>query len=133
MSKQAVVLPAGARELIDLPEPAVLGTLNADGSAHLCMMWVGRDGDELLMSTKAHRRQYRNLLRDPRVTVLLYSRPLPRRYVQIRGRAKLGGPGADDLILELAGAYLGGEHTAWTDQDERALIRIIPEHVGLHE
>jgi PPOX class probable F420-dependent enzyme len=133
VSRPAVALPADARELIDLPEPAVLGTRNGDGSAHLCMMWVAREGNELLMSTKAHRRQYQNLQRDPRATLLLYSRPLPRRYVEIRGRAELGGEGADELILELARAYLGREMANWNDQDERALIRIIPEHVGLHE
>jgi PPOX class probable F420-dependent enzyme len=133
MSAPAVALPAGARELLDVPEPAVLGTLNADGSPHLCVMWVAREGDELLMSTKAHRRQYRNLQRDPRASVVLYSRPLPRRYVEIRGRAELGGAGAEQLILVLARAYTGHEHDGWSDQDERVLIRIIPEYVGLHD
>jgi PPOX class probable F420-dependent enzyme len=131
--RPAVALPAEARELIDAPEPAVLGTLNPDGSPHLCVMWVAREGDELLMSTKAHRRQYRNLQRDPRVSVALYSRPLPRRYVEIRGRAELGGAGAEQLILELARAYTGREHDSWSDEDARALIRIIPEYVGLHD
>jgi PPOX class probable F420-dependent enzyme len=133
VSEPAVALPAGARELIDAPEPAILGTLNADGSTHLCVMWVAREGDALLMSTKAHRRQYRNLQRDARASVVLYSRPLPRRYVEIRGRAELGGAGAEQLILVLARAYTGHEHDGWSDQDERVLIRIIPEHVGLHD
>lgn len=33
----------------------------------------------------------------------------------------------------LARSYLGGEHAAASDQDERVLIRILPEHVGLHD
>ena len=54
-------LPSGARELIDAPEFAVLSTANPDGSHHLCVMWVGRDGDDLLMATRKARPQHRNL------------------------------------------------------------------------
>lgn len=127
------ILPPQARELIDLPEPAVLATRNADGTPHQCVMWVGRDGDHLLMSTKAHRRQYRNLLADPRASLVIYSRATPRIYAYIRGRAELGGPGADELILALASAYLGHTHASWTDEDERALIRIVPDRVAMHD
>jgi PPOX class probable F420-dependent enzyme len=129
----SAALPAQARELIDTPEPAVLGTLNPDGSTHLCMMWVAREGDHLLMSTRAHRRQYANLERDPRASVLVYSRLLPRRYVDIRGRAELGGAGADELIRRLSLAYLGREHSTLIDYEPRAMIRVLPEHVRMHE
>lgn len=128
----SATLPAQARELIDTPEPAVLGTLNADGSMHLCVMWVAREGDHLLMSSRAHRRQYVNLERDPRASVLIYSRPLPRRYVDIRGRAQLGGDGADELIQRLSLSYLGTRHSPLIDYEPRSMIRIIPEHVGVH-
>ncbi len=121
-----------ARELIDTPEPAVVSTLDADGSPHLCLMWIAREGDDLLMSTMSRRRQYRNLRRDPRATVLIYSRARPRRYVQVRGRAELGGDGADELIAVLTRAYLGVERSESVDPGERALVRIIPEHVGMH-
>lgn len=129
----SATLPAQARELIDNPEPAVLGTLNPDGSTHLCVMWVAREGDHLLMSTRAHRRQYANLERDPRAGVLVYSRLLPRRYVDIRGRAELGGDGADKLIQRLSIAYLGTDHSPFIDYEPRSMIRIIPERVGMHE
>lgn len=133
MSRGAARLPALARELIDTPEPAVLGSIEVDGSVHACVMWVAREGDHLLMSTRAHRRQYRNLQRDPRASVLIYSRPLPRRYVHIRGRAELGGAGADELIHRLSVSYIGVEHSPQIDYAPRALITIIPEHVRVHE
>jgi len=126
-------LPPLARELADAPEPAVLGTVDPDGSAQMCVMWVERDGDHLLMSTRSHRRAYRNLERDPRASVLIYSRALPRRYVQVRGRAELGGRGADELIGRLSLAYLGIEHSPHIDYAERSLIRIIPERVSVHD
>jgi PPOX class probable F420-dependent enzyme len=126
------ILPPQARALIDRPEFAILGTINPDGSPHQCVMWVGRDGDHLLMSTKAHRRQYRNLLADPRASVLVQSREKPEVYVDVRGRAELGGSGANELILTLASAYLGRTAARWTDEEERSLIRIVPERVLLH-
>jgi PPOX class probable F420-dependent enzyme len=133
VSAGAVTLPQGARELLDAREPAVLATVDSDGSPRMCVMWVARDGDHLLMSTRSHRRQYSNLQRDARASVLVYSRPLPRRYVHIRGRAELGGEGADELIRELSQAHLGVPHSPSIDYGERALIRIIPDHVALHD
>ena len=128
----SALLTREARELIDLPEPAVLATVNDDGTPHTCVMWVARDGDRRLMSTKPARRRYRDLQRRPRASVLVDSRRQPRRYVEVRGRAQLGGEGARELMLRLAGAYLGGEHTSWPDEDERALIRIIPDRALMH-
>ncbi len=85
------------------------------------------------MSTRAQRRAYSNLQRDQRASVLIYSRAVPRRYVQVRGTAELGGPGAGELIDRLSLAYLGIEHSPHIDYAERALIRIIPERVSVHE
>src|SRR5579859_4466940 len=48
---------------------AVLATVNPDGSPHTSVMWVGRDGDDLLFSTLEGRVKHRNMLRDPRVSV----------------------------------------------------------------
>lgn len=131
-------LPAAARALIDAPEPAVLATLNRDGTQHLCVMWVARDGDELLMSTKEHRRQYANLHERPRASVLVYERAHPLRYVAIAGRALLGGrtrtgETAQELIARLNREYLGEDADPWPPEDVRTLIRIVPDRVNLHD
>ena len=78
-------LPPEARALIDTPEFAVLSTINPDGSQHQCVMWVARDGDDLLMSTRRGRPQHRNLLADARASVLVYARARPTTYVTVSG------------------------------------------------
>lgn len=127
----AVRLPAEVVELIDRPEFAVLSTLQPDGSAQLSVMWMGRDGDELVMATKGGRRKVRNIERDPRVTVLLYDRARPARYAEIRGTAQVTGEDAHALVDELARRYTGSPHVRGTDQDEaaRVVLRITPDRV----
>ncbi len=123
------VLPDGARALIDTPEFAVLSTANPDGSHHLCVMWVARDGDALLMATRRGRPQHRNLLADPRATVLVYSRTRPTSFVQIRGVASFPDLDAGALIGSLSHAYTGTPHDTPIEDPERVAIRIDPSHV----
>jgi PPOX class probable F420-dependent enzyme len=49
-------------------------------------MWVGRDGDDVLFSTVAGRRKHKNLLRDPRASVVVLDAEDPYNYVELRGR-----------------------------------------------
>jgi len=75
------VLPEPARRLLDAPEFAVLAT----GERHQCVMWVGREDDELFMVSKEFRRQVRDVLADPNVSVLVYAKDRPQHYVLVYG------------------------------------------------
>ncbi|MEU2711131.1 PPOX class F420-dependent oxidoreductase [Streptomyces sp. NPDC007205] len=75
------------RKLLDDPVPAVLATVNADGSPQTSVVWVGREGDGLLVSTAAGRRKERNVRRDARVSLTVYDPADPLRYVEMRGTA----------------------------------------------
>ena len=65
----AFTLSAATRALVDGTNYAVLATINADGSPQSSVVWVGRDGDDVLMSTIEGRRKHRNMVRDPRVSL----------------------------------------------------------------
>src|SRR5262245_20006772 len=43
----AASLNDAVRRLLDEPNPAVLGTVNPDGSPQTSVVWVGRDGSDL--------------------------------------------------------------------------------------
>ncbi|GIF20589.1 PPOX class probable F420-dependent enzyme [Actinoplanes tereljensis] len=124
-----VALGDGVRELVDGPEFAVLSTSEPDGSAQLSVMWVGRDGDELLMATKGARRKVRNIRRDPRVTVLLYDRGRPTRYAEIRGTARVTDEDARALVDRLARSYTGADHLVDDQESDRVVLRITAERV----
>ncbi|BBH67255.1 hypothetical protein ACTI_39400 [Actinoplanes sp. OR16] len=119
------------RELIDRPEFGVLSTAEPDGSAQLSVMWVGRDGDDLVMATRTGRRKVRNIARDPRVTVLFHDRRKPARYAEVRGTARVTGEDAHALVDELARRYTGAAHVV-TDpaaEADRVVVRITPSKV----
>src|SRR3984885_16013983 len=78
-------LTESATRLIDGRNYAVLATLNADGSPQTSVMWIGRDGDDLLFSTVEGRLKHRNLVRDPRVSVTVIDSADPENYVELRG------------------------------------------------
>jgi PPOX class probable F420-dependent enzyme len=82
-------LSESACKLIDGHNYAVLATVNPDGSPHTSVMWVGRDGDDLLMSTVEGRAKHRNMLRDSRVSVTVIDSADPENYVELRGRASM--------------------------------------------
>lgn len=130
---EGVELSGEVAALIDRPEFAVLSTVEPDGRAQLSVMWVGRDGDELVMATKAGRRKVRNIERDRRVSVLLYDRGRPSRYVEIRGVARVTGEDAHALVDELARRYTGGAHERGDEREEaaRVVLRITPTRVLL--
>ena len=85
----AIPLSEATRALTDGKNYAVLATINADGSPQTSVMWVGRDGDDILFSTVEGRRKHRNMLRDPRVSVSVIDSADPENYVELRGRVTM--------------------------------------------
>jgi PPOX class probable F420-dependent enzyme len=85
----AIPLSEATRALADGKNYAVLATINADGSPQTSVMWVGRDGDDILFSTVEGRRKHRNMVRDPRVSVSVIDSADPENYVELRGRVSM--------------------------------------------
>jgi len=79
-------LSAEAKALIDRPNFAHLATLMADGSPHSVPVWVGREGDRLLVCTSEGSLKGRNTRRDPRVALSIVDFHDPYEEVQLRGR-----------------------------------------------
>ena len=99
----------------------MLATLNADGSPQTSAMWVGRDGNDLLMSTLQGRVKYRNMLRDPRVSITVHEAADPENYVELRGRAEIAPDPGSQLDGELSWKYDGKDK----DPDPRGAVRVV--------
>lgn len=63
-----------------------LATTRPDGAIQLNPMWFDIDGEHLRFSHTSSRTKYRNLMRDPRMTVLIVDRDDEQRYLEIRGK-----------------------------------------------
>jgi PPOX class probable F420-dependent enzyme len=129
----AASLNAAVRKLLDEPNPAVLGTVNPDGSPQTSVVWVGRDGDDLLISTAAGRRKERNIRRDPRVSLSVYDQADPELYAEVRGLAAVTEDIGRTLAVELAEQYegpgAGEEFLNLPPEVVRVVVRITPRRV----
>jgi PPOX class probable F420-dependent enzyme len=72
---------------------AALTTLLPGGHPQTQVMWVDADGDHVLINTEVHRQKFRNVERDPRVTLMIWDKEDPYSFVEVRGEVveKVGG------------------------------------------
>jgi PPOX class probable F420-dependent enzyme len=107
---------------------AVFTTLRPDGHPASQVMWVDADADHLLINTEVHRRKFRNVLADPRVTVTIWQADNPYEYREIRGVVDeiVRGEPARDHIDRLALRYFGRLYDPDEIESERVILRIRP-------
>ncbi|MCX5377287.1 PPOX class F420-dependent oxidoreductase [Streptomyces sp. NBC_00091] len=128
-----IALNEAVRQLLDSPHPAVLSTLNPDGSPQSSVVWVSRDGDDLLVSTERGRRKERNIDRDGRVGLTVFDLANPYLYAEIRGTATLTEDTGRVVAARIAEEYLGPgggkEYQDTSDGAVRVVVRITPSKV----
>ena len=109
---------------------AAFTTLMADGQPQTQLMWVHASDDHLLINTEVGRQKFRNVERDPRVTVTVFDPAAPYRYVEARGRVTgtVGGDEARRQIDELSHKYTGGPYANPIGSD-RVILQITPDRV----
>ena len=116
-----IPLSAATLGLLDGRNYAVLATVNSDGSPQTSVMWVGRDGGDLLFSTVMGRVKHRNMLRDPRVSVTVIDSADPENYVELRGRVSMT-PDADRRVdTALSWKYDGKD----PGEDSPGAVRVV--------
>ncbi|GAB7182348.1 PPOX class F420-dependent oxidoreductase [Kitasatospora sp. Ki12] len=119
-----------AKALIDGKSFAVVSTVQPDGSPQSSVVWVKRDGDDILFSTVEGRRKHLNLVRDPRVSILLNPADSPYEYLEARGEVSMTTEGGRELIDELAAKYRGVDKYTWDGPDDvRVIVRLSPRKV----
>lgn len=81
--------PTDTRRLEAFLKPShivVVATIGRHGMPHLTPNWYCYANDTLMISTTKERVKYRNLTRDNRMTVCIYSEPQAQDYVTLWGR-----------------------------------------------
>ena len=112
--------------LVDGKNYAVLATVNPDGSPQTSVVWVGRDGDDLLFSTVEGRVKHRNMLRDPRISVSVIDWSDPENYVELRGRVSMTPDVGRRVDTELSWKYEGRD----PDPDRPGAVRVVVRMVA---
>ena len=88
------------KQLVDRPNFAHLSTLMPDGSPQSVPVWVGRDGDRILVCTGEGSLKAANTRRDPRVALSIVDFRNPYEEAQLRGRVVERRPDRDLRIMD---------------------------------
>jgi PPOX class probable F420-dependent enzyme len=130
------VLPDSARALIESGRLAHCVTINPDGSPQVSAVWIGLDGDEIVMAHIPEHRKVRNLRRDPRIVLSLDSDERNAVGMQhnliIHGTAIVTEGGAPELLRALAKVYVGpdAEFPLPPDPPPGYVVRIRVDRIG---
>ena len=133
-----VPVPASHRDLLTRPLLGVFTTMLPDGQPQSSLVWVDDDGMCARVNTTLERRKGRNLLANPRVSLLIVDPDATSRFLQIRGEAELVTAGAEAHLDELTRRYT--RHPAYygyiypleqRGQETRVICRIHARRVTL--
>lgn len=116
---------------------AVLATFRADGRPQLSpVLCAVDDAGRVLVSTRETAVKTRNLRRDPRASVCVFTDAFFGKWIQVEGDAEVVSlPEAMDLLVDYY-RRVGGEHPDWADyraamaSQRRVIVRITVTRAG---
>ena len=124
------MIPDSHRDILEKKGLAHVATIGPTGEPHNSPVWFEWDGEHVLFSQTKTRQKYKNLLRDPRVSLSITDPDNPYRYLEIRGTVE----GIDDdegnaFINAMAKKYIDQDVYPWPQPgDERVVVKVRPDH-----
>ncbi len=126
-----------AREFIRVNHRGILATRRKEGGLQMSPIAVGTDGDgRAVISSREPAYKVRNLRRDPRASVCVFTDNFFGEWIQIDGTAEiLSLPAALEPLVDYYRTNFG-EHPDWEEyrqamvNEKRLLIRIQIERAG---
>ena len=117
------------RELAGGANFAAVTTILPSGRLQTQPIWVTCDDEYIYLNTEVHRAKFRNIERDPRITVMIWERDNPYKYVEVRGRVidTIRGDAARQMIDDLSMKYNGRPYPPQMIQSERVILKIAAE------
>ena len=91
---ETLPIPASHLDLLTRPICGVLTTIRGDGQPQSSLVWADHDGACARVNTTLERQKGRNMLANPKVSLLVVDPDNTARYIQIRGDAELVTAGA---------------------------------------
>ena len=121
-------MKAEVRELLEAPNYVHLSTLRADGSSRNHVVWVGLEGDRVLVCTSDVTWKAKDMRRDPRVAMSVLDSANPYRMAMLQGhvveeRDDEGCRYMDPISIKYTGAPFpsrGSDRTCFVIEVDRA-------------
>jgi PPOX class probable F420-dependent enzyme len=135
---ETVGIPGSHLDLLSRPICGVLTTMGSDGQPQSSLVWVDWDGACVRVNTTLERQKGRNLVANPKVSLLVVDPDNPGRYLQLRGDAELVYEHALEHLDALTRSYT--PHPAFYGdvyplgqrwRETRVICRIHPRRITL--
>jgi PPOX class probable F420-dependent enzyme len=131
------ILNKAVRYILDGPHLSVLTTTDADGKPQASVIFVKRDGDDILFSTIKARRKTINMGRAPRVNLLIHGVPVDRpnyagdgpNYATISGTVELTDDPDGAFHQEMYAIHMDGATPPPEPGAQRLIVRIVPQRI----
>lgn len=119
----SITLSPEIKQLVDGANFAHLATLMPDGSPQSVPIWIGREGEHLVICTGEGSLKAKNTLRDPRIALSIVNFDNPYEEVQIRGRVIERRPDPELKIMDaISHKYIGKPFPMRSPEGRVALI-----------
>jgi PPOX class probable F420-dependent enzyme len=105
VAPETLPIPASHLDLLTRPICGVLTTMGGDGQPQSSLVWVDVDGGCARVNTTLERQKGRNLVANPKVSLLVVDPDNTARFIQIRGDAELVTNGALEHLDALTRGY----------------------------
>ncbi len=125
---------ARINDFLEPPRIVLVATIGSSGTPQLTPNWYRFAEGKLTISTTKGRIKYKNLSKDPRIFVCIYSEPLAANYVVLSGKAViLDGeeiwPETQAIIQRYMSRDRVPERIAHMRTEGRVIISLQPERV----
>jgi PPOX class probable F420-dependent enzyme len=117
-SESEVDLSGRVAQLLDSGALVHVSTVGKDGNPQASVVWVERRENEVVFFSRPESQKVRNLLRDPRIVLLIidteraYAPGVPA-YVRLTGLARIQNPGDSAFPHRLTRRYMGLIRYPW--------------------
>jgi PPOX class probable F420-dependent enzyme len=126
-------IPDDLRDLVERPLFAALGTVRPDNTVQVNPMWFDYDGQHLTFTHTTYRAKFRNLQRNPSMSLLIIDPDDPERYLEVRGQlAKVEPDPTGAFYVHLGRRYGNPDQLPPPDSADRVVLYMSVEKALRH-
>ena len=116
-------IPDHLRPLLDRPLFGALGTIRPDDTVQVNPMWFEYDGEHVRFTHTNKRGKFRNLQRNPSMSLLVINDENPQSYLELRGKLveTIDDP-AGDFYVRLGRRYGNPDTQPPPDKADRVVL-----------
>lgn len=126
-----MTIPTEYKDILDAKSFGHVATIGPKGEPQSSPVWLEFDGQYVKFSNLKSRQKYRNLKRDPRVSISILDPDDPYRYIEIRGIAeRIEDDEGNAFINAMAKKYIDKDVYPWHQEGEERVVIFVKPHAN---